>query len=62
MKILIQILTILFYISLFPREWQENAPTVFLILGIFVYALTEVFLETNPTQPKPNQNEIKTDI
>jgi hypothetical protein len=46
MKMLIQLIVILWYIALFPREWQEGAPIVFLILGIFVYALTEVFLST----------------
>jgi len=42
MKIIIQIIILIWFIGIYPRELQEKAPSMFLIFGILLYIFSGV--------------------
>ncbi len=42
MKIIIQTIIMIGYVGIYPRELQILAPSVFMIIGVLIYILTEV--------------------
>lgn len=41
MKVLLQTILLVMFCGLFPREWQQKAPTVFMITGVLFYIVIE---------------------
>jgi cell division protein FtsW (lipid II flippase) len=42
LKIILEIFIMIWYIGVYPRQLKENAPSIFLIIGILLFIVLEI--------------------